>query len=125
MGIQGKALKLEQLPNIYQYVKLEGQFSRCVLRNHGVPQGSDLGLYLFNIYMTSLAYIIRKLGIEFNVYSDDHQLYLILQHIDQDSADVAVNKIQSYMVEVKQTMVLNILKLNDDKTKFIFIGTRQ
>ncbi len=40
-------------------------------------------------------------------------------------ADVAVNKIQRCMVEVKQRMVRNILKLNDDKRQFIVIGTRQ
>ncbi len=113
------------LSDRYQYVKVEGQSSRYVPLNHGVPQGSSLGPYLFNIYMTPLADILRELGIEFHVYADDHQLYLAFQPIDQDSADVAVNKIQRCMVEVKQWMVNNMLKLNDDKIEFIVIGTRQ
>ncbi len=71
--------------------------------------------------MTPLADILRELGIEFHVYADDHQLYLAFQLIDQYSADVAVNKIQRCMVEVKQLMVKNMLKLNDDKTEFIVI----
>ncbi len=53
------------------------------------------------------------------------QLYLAFQSIDEDSAYVVVNKIQRCMVEVKQWMVKNMLKLNDDEIKFIVIGTRQ
>ncbi len=75
--------------------------------------------------MTPLDDILRELGIEFHVYADDHQLYLVFQPIDQDIADVAVNKIERCMVEVKQWMVKIMLKLNDDKTEFIVIGTRQ
>ncbi len=75
--------------------------------------------------MTLLADIIRELGINFHVYTDDHQLYLAFQPIDQDSADVVINKIQRCMVEIKQLMVKNMLKLNDNKTEFIVIGTRQ
>ncbi len=50
---------------------------------------------------------------------------MAFQPIDQDSADVAVIKIQRCMDEVKQWMVKNILKLNYDKSEFIVIGTRQ
>ncbi len=52
-------------------------------------------------------------------------MYLAFRPIDQDSADVVVNKIQRCMVEVKQWMVKNMLKLNDDKTEFIVIRTKQ
>ncbi len=75
--------------------------------------------------MTSITDIIRELGIEFNVYADDRHLYLAFQPIDQDSADAVLNKIQICMVEVKQWMVKYMLKLNDDKTTFIVIGTRK
>ncbi len=103
IGIKGNALKWFQsyLSDRYQYVKVEGQSSRSVPLNHSVPQGSSLGPYLINIYMTPLADILKELGIEFHVYADDHQLYLAFRLIDQDSADVAVNKIQRCMVEVK------------------------
>ncbi len=71
--------------------------------------------------MTPLADILRERGIVFHVYADDHQLYLAFQPIDQDNADVVVNKIQRCMVEVKQWMVKNML----NKTEFIVIWTRQ
>ncbi len=66
------------------------------------PFGSALGTYLFNIYMITIGDILRKLGIEFHVYADDHQLYLAFQPINQYSADVAVNKIRRCMVDGKQ-----------------------
>ncbi len=78
MGIKGNALKWfrSYLSDRFQHVKVQGKSSRSVPFNHGVPQGSSLGPYLFNIYMTSLADILRELGIEFHVYENDHQLYL-------------------------------------------------
>ncbi len=42
----------------------------------GVPKGTTLGPYIFNIYKTSLADILRELGIKFHDYAVDHQLYL-------------------------------------------------
>ncbi len=44
-----------------------------------------------------------ELGID--VYADDHQLYLAFQPIDQDSVDVAVNKVQICIVEVIQWII--------------------
>ncbi len=75
--------------------------------------------------MTPLADILREHGIEFHVYVNDYQLYLAFKPIGQDSADVAVNKILRCIAEVKQWLVKRKLKLNDDKTEFIVIGTRQ
>ncbi len=86
---------------------------------------SSLSPYLFDIYMTPLADILRELGIEFHVYADVHQLYLAFQPIDQDYFDVAVNKIQRCFIEVKQWMVKNMLKLNNEKMEFIVIETRE
>ncbi len=72
--------------------------------------------------MTPFANILRELGIEFHIYADDHQLYLAFQPTDQNSVDVVVNTIQRFMVEVKQWIVQNMLKLNDDITELIVIG---
>ncbi len=52
-------------------------------------------------------------------------LYLAFQPIYQDSANVAINKSQRSMVEVKQWMVKTMLKLNDDTMEFVVIETRQ
>ncbi len=73
--------------NLYCYhttkgTNIEGQFSRCVPLNHGVQQGPALG--------PPIAEIQRKLGIEFHVYGDDHQLYIAYQPTDK--ADVVVTK---------------------------------
>ncbi len=56
---------------------------------------------------------------------NDCMLYLAFQPIYQDSANVAINKSQRSMVEVKQWMVKTMLKLNDDTMEFVVIETRQ
>ncbi len=86
---------------------------------------SLLGPIQFTICMTPVADILKEPRIGFHVYADDHQSHLAFLPIDQDSADLAVNKITRCIVEIKQWMVKNMLKLNDDKTEFIVIGTRQ
>ncbi len=101
MEIKGMALKWLQsyLSDRHQFVKVEGQSSGAVHLTHSVP---TLVPILFKMNTTPLANILREIGIEFHVYEDDHQLYLAFQPIDQDSADVAVNKIQRCMAEVNQ-----------------------
>ncbi len=124
IGIKGMALKWFQsyLSDRYQYVKVEGQ---SVSLNHEVAQLPHLGHIQFNIYCTPIADILRELRTGFHVYADDHQLYLPFKPTDQDSANVVVNKIQIFMVEIQQCKVENMLKHNDDKTWFIVIETRR
>ena len=45
-------------------------------RAHGMPQGSVLGSIIFNTYI-SIEAIINKFGIQYQLYPDDTQLYIL------------------------------------------------
>ncbi len=127
IGIRGDALAWfkSYLSNRCQYVIIEGDKSNPKPLNCGVPQGSVLGPILFSAYMSPLGDIIRKHDLSFHIYADDTQLYMSFKPKDQAEANEAVIKLEKCLVEIKEWMSVNKLKLNEDKTEFMIIGTRQ
>ena len=87
----------------------------------GVPQGSVLGPVLFLLYTTEIQNIIRSFGLEAHVYADDNQLYF-------HAAPAEVSSIERRFVTciqaINQWMSSNRLKLNPDKTEFIWISSQ-
>jgi len=75
----------------------------CIIS--GAPQGSILGLLLFNLYMHPLGYIIKKPNVSFNFYADDSQQYLPLK------AGIHFNR------------YWKVLQFNEDKTETIVFGS--
>ena len=56
-------------------------------------------------------------------YADDTQLYMSFKPIHD--ADQTIARIESCICEIREWMTENFLKLNDDKTEFILIGSIQ
>jgi len=86
----------------------------------GVPQGSILGPILFLIYCADVIAIAKRHGLGVHSYADDTQLYF---HTAPAMVD---NKVQCLVVcveEICQWMNANRLRLNEDKTQFIWLGT--
>ncbi len=57
---------------------------------------------------------------EYHLYADDNQLCITFDGADSSSRLAAISQIESCVVEVKEWMLHNILKLNGDKTEFLY-----
>ena len=95
--------------------------------NSGVPKGSCLGPLLFNIYVSSLFDTIGKHQPTVHSYADDFQVYLSFRPscgtgVSEECVAVAM---QNCVSDIESWARLNSLMLNDGKTEFIVIGTRQ
>ena len=85
----------------------------------GVPQGSCLGPLLFNLYTSRLFDIFKNHLLNVHCYADDTQLYLSF------CPDNSLFAMEACVYKAREWMLSNGLMLNDTKTEFMVIGTRQ
>ena len=85
-----------------------------------MPQGSVLGPLLFTLYSAPIASIVRRHGLIAHLYADDTQLYIVF---DQDDAVDTIKRIEACVMEIKEWMAMNWLKLNDEMTLSLLLRT--
>ena len=102
----------------FKVVVNKSSSSECFLEI-GVPQGSILGPLLFILYTKDLEEIVTKYGFTIHLYADDTQIYFAF---DVHSPNPDLSAVKRCFIDIKEWMVLNFLKLNDDKTEFLDIG---
>ncbi len=98
--------------------------SNVSVLKYGVPQGSCLGPILFTEYASTLFQVIHGHLEDVHGYADDHQVYLAFSPDCTVSQFGAVECMENCLLDVKQWMLANKLKMNDAKTEFIIIGSR-
>ena len=117
-GVQGVAISWIEsfLQDRTQSVHIANQQSSTMKLVCGVPQGSVLGPILFLVYCADVMAIAHRHGLGVHSYADDSQLYF---HADISVAD---DKVKQLLVCVEE-MNGNRLKINKDKTQFVWLCT--
>ena len=127
VGLQGKAHDwfCSYLSGQGQRVTINGSLSMEFSLDSAVPQGSCLGPLLFVIYTSSLFKIIECHLPQVHCYADDTQLYLSFRPGDDDAQDVTHCAMEACIKDIRKWMIDEWLPLNNTKTEFLAIGTRQ
>ena len=103
-----------------QHVVIEYTVSVDHELGFGVPQGSVLGHKIYCMYTKPVIDIIQQHGLSHHSYADDTQLYMTMDHSNNNWQD-GLACIQLCVSEIREWMNQNMLKLNGDKTELIKI----
>ena len=99
--------------------------SSPIVLSFGVPQGSVLGPILFTLCTSPLGSICIKHDINYHMYADDQQIYLSFKPSKAGDKENYIKRLEMCISEIKEWMIVNKLKLNEDKMEFIVFGTKQ
>ena len=89
-----------------------------------VPQGSVLGPQLYSQHTRLIGDIIRSSGLLFHLFADDSQLYKSATPSNVEQQLEAFDTVESCIRNLSGWMFNNKLKLNDDKTEFLLVGSQ-
>ena len=120
LGLTGYVLKWSEsyLCNSTQFVSSHSSVSESRNLLCGVPQESVLGTLLFTFYTAPLEDTLVRYGIDFMLFADDTQHYIITKNIS-----IAQPQIELRMNEIRW-MRENPLVLNDSKTEVIHFKSK-
>ena len=124
-GITGHVLDwfMSYLPGRIQRVVIEDSVSVDQELDFGVPQGYVLGPRIYCMYTKPVSDIIQRHGLSHHSYADDTQLYMTMDHSNNDWRD-GLARIELCVSEIREWMNQNMLKLNDDKTELIVFASK-
>ena len=105
----------------FQSVVINGLSSKLALLQHGVPQGSVLGPVLFTLYTLPVLHVMCRHKCGFHKFADDTELRKSALLCD---IRLLTGRLEYCINEIKQWMIRNKLKLNDDKKEALTVGTR-
>ena len=119
LGFRGTVFRwfVEFLGGRRQAVDIDGHQSNFRENKYGVPQGSVVGPFLFNIYVRNLIKMLEKKGFTIHGYADDHQILFSFQIDFQVSA--VRSTVPLCLDLIAGWMKKHFLKLNPTKSQVI------
>ena len=122
IGIENSALDwfASYLDGRTQRISIDKELSDLTELLFGVPQGSVLGPLKFCVYTLPIGAIIKSHGLSYHIYADDTQVYM---SFDIKQPHDALAKLNACLSDIRSWMIKNRLKINDDKTEFLIIGS--
>ena len=123
-GICGTALEWISsfLLGWWQQVYYKGRLSVKLQLLFGVLQEFVLGPLLFLLYTAELFNVIAECGCTGHAYPDDTQVYVNTPATDHSDA---IDRLTTCIMRIRDWMASDRLKLNDEKTQIIWLGTCQ
>ena len=91
----------------------------------GVPQGSVLGPILYTLFTSPVGDLYKKHNIDYHGYTDDTQNYHSFSPNLPGDEDRCITMLENCVSDIRVWMRTNKLKLNDEKTEFLVVATRQ
>ena len=82
-----------------------------------------LGTKIDCMYTKPVSDIIQRHGLSHHSYADDTQMYMTMDHSNNDWRDGLV-RIELCVSEIREWMKKNMLKLNDDKTELTVLTSK-
>ena len=118
-GLSDDSIRLlkNYLSNREQYVQLGIIKSQLHGISRGIPQGSLMGLLLFNILNNDLNAATKK--IDLIMYADDATLVLTLETFGDTNRPTEIEYISNKISKITTWLHSNKLKLNASKSKFM------
>ena len=125
IGVRGVALQwfTSYLADWSTKVEINGKSSLSSMSSVGLPQGSVFGPIGYTIYTLPVGDIARRHQVFYHTYADDIQLYITFDPKKTSSQDAALKTLSACVADIRAWMSLNKLKLNEDKTEFLVIGS--
>jgi hypothetical protein len=122
-GLSGTVIKWfsSYLSERSQSVFINGVSSIAKDLKCGVPQGSVLGPWAFTCYTSPLEQIISKFKVNHHLYADDTQLY---SFCSMSELMPALSTMEKCIQEIYNWMCINHLKMNEEKTEFVILGSK-
>ena len=109
-----------QLQTSCNMVHCGGSVSRRAQLRSGIAQGSVLGQILYVLYTADVQKLVESFGFRVHLYADDTQFHDSCRLTD---AAVLAARAMRVIEAVMDWMSSNRLRLNADKTQFIWLGT--
>ena len=125
-GVNGKVLNWMDTylrPRGFK-VNIGNDYSKYIPMDFSVPQGSILGPLLFSAYISTLRLEVPR-SIDLHGFADDHVMKKDFLASKCNEEDNTIHQLQDCCMGVKNWMDHNRLKMNSNKTEFIFIGSKQ